>query len=311
MKQIAKTAFNNLQKTKSKIEKVNISNPLSGRKFTKQKFQNPEILKNYVVSDNLIEAEGGIPLTWWTHAPNFGDLLSPWLFTMITGKPVVKADKSKPHYFSIGSIAKYTNENSLVWGSGSFGTETKENFKKETIYSAVRGPLSQTRIEYSGANVPDVYGDPALLAPLFFNPRIEKVYEVGLVVRWNEKKWLNTKVGPNVKLIDLRRGDIEGVLSDFIKCKKIVSSSLHGLIIADAYNIPSAWLDSSSPTGGGFKYYDHFLAVNKVRNPQQFDPTKQTIVTAEMLIHNLKFDHQVIEFNPVSLLDACPLLKRI
>ena len=42
-------------------------------------------------------------------AVNFGDLLSPWLFSQMTGREVVYADPSRPHYVAIGSILKQAN----------------------------------------------------------------------------------------------------------------------------------------------------------------------------------------------------------
>lgn len=42
----------------------------------------------YKLAPDLVLIEGAIPLTWWTVTKNFGDLLSPYLFEKLTGKPV-------------------------------------------------------------------------------------------------------------------------------------------------------------------------------------------------------------------------------
>lgn len=263
----------------------------------------------YRVRAKAVSSEGSIPLRWWTNTPNFGDLLSPWLVSRMTGRPVVYAEPNQFHFLAIGSIAKRATSSSIVWGSGAFGNENRKQLTADARYKAVRGPLTRAKLGYSGASVPTAYGDPALLMPLYFFPKVTKSYDVGLVLRWSEDEWLQTEVGPRVKVIDLGREDVDQTLKDFLKCRKIVTSSLHGLIIADAYGIPSAWLQSESPAGGVFKYYDYFLSVGKVRHPQYLDFSQQPL-TKELLKTKLQFDSRQINFNYRKLLDACPFLAR-
>jgi pyruvyltransferase len=148
-----------------------------------------------------------------------------------------------------------------------------------------------------------------LLTPLVYSPAIEKKYEIGLVLRWSDTEWLGKSVGPGVKLIDLGTSDVEGVLDQMLSCKYIITSSLHGLIIADAYGIPNAWLSSKSPAGFEFKFYDYFLSVDKVRHATEFDIAVNDI-TVEVLEENFTFDGRKINFDSYALLDACPFLKR-
>jgi pyruvyltransferase len=262
----------------------------------------------YRVRDKVLDQNGAIPLVWWTHAPNFGDVLSPWLVRRMTGRTVEYAEQGRKHYVAVGSVASKATADSVVWGAGAFGSE-KKPLAARAQYRAVRGPLTRARLGYAGATVPPVYGDPALLTPLYFHPKVRRTHEVGLVLRWSEKKWLGASLEPGVKLIDLGRDDVEGVLEDFLSCKRIATSSLHGLIIADAYGIPSAWIASSSPMGGTFKYYDYFLSVNKVRHPQELEVDEQP-VSVSLLTSRLEYDSRAIEFNYRKLLSACPFMTR-
>ncbi|WP_146010735.1 polysaccharide pyruvyl transferase family protein [Halomonas heilongjiangensis] len=250
-----------------------------------------------------------IPLTYWINTENFGDLLSPWLFQKMTGKEVVYSDGSENAYIAVGSILKRTTDNSIVWGTGSFGTESKRQVAKEARYLAVRGPLTRTKVMNAGVDCPRVYGDPALLTPMYYWPDVEKKWEVGVVLRWSERKWVKRNFGSGVKKIFLKTEDVESVIKDMLSCKRIITSSLHGLIIADSYGIPSAWLESHTPKGGDFKFYDYFLTVNKVRDSQSYDMDSGSLDLVNLL-GAFDFDERMINFDYEKLLDACPLLVK-
>ena len=50
----------------------------------------------------------------------------------------------------------------------------------------------------------------------------------------------------------------ENVIDAIVSCKSVVSSSLHGLICSDAYNIPNLWIDEFELKEGDFKFKDYF-----------------------------------------------------
>jgi pyruvyltransferase len=273
--------------------------------------QRPEYLRRLVEEyevANLIEVDGRVPVRWWRYAANFGDVLSPWLIARMTGHDVVVAGRKQPHYVAIGSILGFANKNSTVWGTGSFGTEDPSRFAAEATYTAVRGPLSRIRLVKRGIACPHVYGDPALLVPAYYAPSVPKTHKYGIVARWSEERWREAGVGPDVKLIDLGTTDVEGVIKAMLSCHYIVTGSLHGLMMADAYGIPSAWVITGTAEGGAFKFFDYFSTVNKFRNAQNFDFSRQ--VTAPRLRASLDFDSRPIRFDHRALLDACPFLQR-
>lgn len=250
-------------------------------------------------------------LKWWVLAPNFGDLLSPWLINKLTGKKVVyndgKDNEIKP-LLAIGSIAKYATPGSTVWGSGFFGDETKKSICTTAKYLSVRGPLTRNLLRIHKVKCPAIYGDPALLVPFFYSPIREKKYKVGIVLRWSEKNWNEIEFGEGIKKIYLGGDEIEPIIDQFLECEAILSSSLHGLIIADAYGIPSGWLDSTTPKGLNFKFYDYFLSVDKVQSPQPFSPKKKKMDLIDIL-STYKFDSRKIKFDAQKLLKAFPLIN--
>lgn len=291
---------------------------LSSQGVDDEPYAGPEELrilaKSYRPATDMPLVDGKVPLVWWSHVQNYGDLLSPWLVGRMAERPVVYAPQGYPSVVAVGSIVNEARRDSIVWGSGAFGSEGKWGIKEAARYAAVRGPLTRSRLRNIGLDVPRVYGDPALLTPLYFYPRVEKDAEVGIVVRWSETAWRGVEPGPGVKLIDLSTKDVAGVTRQMMACKRIISSSLHGLVIADAYGIPNAWLESDSgaggsrPAGGEFKFYDYMLSVNKVRHAQSLDFAGP--VTVDRLVSELDFADEPIDFDHRALLDACPMLER-
>jgi pyruvyltransferase len=276
---------------------------------------------SFTKSSKLVLENGAIPLTWWTNTPNFGDLLSPYLVKKLTSLPVNLVGpnasgikrlnplvQDKFSYLAIGSIISRANSRSVVWGSGAFGTENEKNLSKLATYLAVRGPLTRNLLRIHGINCPAVYGDPALLIPNVFSPVVEKKYKVGVILRWAEKQWNSVSVNDDVKKIYLGTDDIEGTILDMLQCENIVSSSLHGIILADAYGIPSAWLSSETPKGLEFKFYDYFLSVSKLQKPQVLDFSAGQLTSAD-IFRQLVFNERKIEFNESELIRACPFIE--
>ncbi len=252
----------------------------------------------------LLDDAGNLKLHWWDFKPNFGDLLSPWLAEKISGRSVAFAEKRSESYVSVGSILSHVGDEGIAWGTGSFGTENSKQIGHGAEYTAVRGPLTRNILERNKIKCPRVYGDPALLVPRYHAPAVEKTHELGIVLRWSETNRNEHNI-PGVKPIYLGRDDIEGVLDDFLACENIISTSLHGLIIADAYGIPNAWLDSGTPKGLEFKYWDYLISVGKTRAPQEYKLHTPGL-TAQKLLAEMNFDGRDIELDLDPLFEACP-----
>jgi pyruvyltransferase len=274
---------------------------------------------SYRPNDDLPLVDGRVPLIWWTDTPNFGDLLSPWLVGRVARRRVRFAPSEYLSYVAIGSVVARARRDSTVWGSGSFGSERRSmfthSFRSTAEYRAVRGPLTRSRLLDVGIQCPPVYGDPALLVPMYFWPEVEQTHEVGIVIRHSEHLWRDIAPDGPVKVIDFGSEDVDAVIRDILSCRRIISSSLHGLVIADAYGIPNAWLGTdgrvggSRPNGGEFKYLDYFASVNKVRRPHNVD-LRAGSWTPESLAESFEYDDRPIEFDYRALLDSCPFLVR-
>ncbi|PKP25200.1 MAG: polysaccharide pyruvyl transferase family protein [Bacteroidetes bacterium HGW-Bacteroidetes-2] len=200
---------------------------------------------------------------------NYGDLLGKYLVEKISGKEVVWVHPKKWHfkdyfqpiYATAGSILAHVNKNCVVWGSGII---LKDQLVKPATFLAVRGPQTRKRLLEQGLTVPEVYGDPGLLLPLYYHPPIEKKYALGIVPHYNDFKAVQAHYANQKEtlLLDLMTKDIEHTTNFFLQCERIVSSSLHGLIVAHAYGIPAVWVPfSNKPFGDGIKFQDYFESV--------------------------------------------------
>lgn len=188
---------------------------------------------------------------------NYGDLLTPYIFKHFNIS-FEFADLSNANTLCIGSIIVHAKKDSIVLGSGLIKKKQKPN--PLANYKFVRGPYTRSRILELGGTCPQVYGDPALLLPLIWEHQTPE-YEVGLVphiINYEEAK----ENFPYYKIIDLTK-DPKVVTQEITSCKKIISSSLHGIIVAHAYGIPAAWVKFSNKlVGDDIKFYDHYTSIN-------------------------------------------------
>lgn len=253
----------------------------------------------------MLLVDGKIPMRWWNNEINMGDLLGPWLVEKMTGKQTVWVEKDEPHYMVVGSILGRVSPSTICWGIGSFGTETPAGIKREPHYLAVRGPLTRARLVSELIPCPRIYGDPALLAPDYFAPKVKKEYEIGVVLRWSERRRKENFDIPGVLMIDMLSDDIEGIIKQMLSCKKIIATSLHGLILADAYDIPNAWLAAETGKGREYKFFDYFASVNKLRKPSVFKIDAPGL-TLKDLEKNFDFDGRKIEIDLDALRAANP-----
>ena len=106
-------------------------------------------------------------------------------------------------------------------------------------------------------------GDPALLAPLIYIAKSEKKYTLGIIPHYLHYEETIKKLNSSEILIINLLDDIEKVIEDVYSCEKIISSSLHGIIIGHAYGVPSLWFRLSDGHIGGddIKFADYFSSV--------------------------------------------------
>jgi len=93
-----------------------------------------------------------------------------------------------------------------------------------------------------------------------------------------------------------------------VSCEEVISSSLHGLIVADAYGIPNDWCEfGDKVVGDGFKFKDYFASVGRSTTT----PIDLRNGFDEELIKNHLSHWQPINYDPTALLRAFPYSQKI
>jgi pyruvyltransferase len=198
---------------------------------------------------------------------NFGDFLSRVIVElMLATEGCTLGDETHQAFqmLAIGSVLHFASDGAVVWGSGVNGkiAAEKHTFKRLDV-RAVRGPLTREFLANRGIAAPEVYGDPGLLLPRLAPNRFKRVQGEG------------PGFVPNLNdLAHLDRNSIDGVpvispLDSWNRCvgailrrDLILASSLHGLIIAEAYGIPARYVRLSEEENL-FKYRDYYAGTGR------------------------------------------------
>ena len=203
-------------------------------------------------------------LTFWKdNEDNVGDHLTPAIVEHLLKRRVVLAAKTDTaKLLAVGSILGFLREDDVVWGTGCIKPRVILS-PRGAKFLAVRGPL--TREQVQDADVPSVYGDPGLLLPLVYNPVVEKAHKFGIIPHYvDEGQFLSSK-----EFIISVRQPWHSFVRELLSCDMIISSSLHGLVLAEAYGIPVVWAKYSDKIiGGTFKFFDYLLGTGrKIQQP--------------------------------------------
>ena len=249
---------------------------------------------------------------------NWGDDMNYYLAEILSGKKVMILPKSAlsqiisiKSYLVIGStISFFPLDHVTIWGTGIIN-----NYMIKNIHGipdkicAVRGPLTRKALLNRGYDCPEVYGDPVLLLPKFYNPNnIEKKYEYGVIPHYIDKEMPGVqKLGTQgAHIIDVQKySHWHDFVNEIISCKYIISSSLHGLIVSEAYGIPSVWVGFSKYINGwDFKFFDYYASINKTEERIIMVDNDSGIATVGIL--NKLHNWQQSQIDTELLLSACP-----
>lgn len=205
---------------------------------------------------------------------NVGDSLNPTIMEHIgLGFDGSTSDrKFKGKFVGCGSLMTAVRAGDVVWGTGIMREDGNYGRVKDAKVLAVRGKKTRKVLIDAGAkDVPEIFGDPALLLPLIYNPTWDfgnGQIDVAYMPHYAEKPdfWKQKgKLRPGETFIDSQTKNWKKVVRQIKQADKLVTSSLHGIIIADAYGVPVEWVGYSTDKiyGGKFKFLDYFSITGR------------------------------------------------
>jgi pyruvyltransferase len=213
---------------------------------------------------------------------NWGDDINYYFLREIIQRPILIYNSISlayrlklRNYLVIGStIDMLCKRNTEIWGAGIIDKNKSLRFKPRKVH-AVRGPLTRKKLLEQGVECPEVYGDPALLISRHYKPNVKKKYSIGFIPHRSNLETIQdfTVDGAplsrrnDILVIDLSNYDKwTDIIDQICSCENIISASLHGLIMAEAYKIPNVWIEFGKPLiGGHFKFHDFFLSIARDR----------------------------------------------
>lgn len=245
-----------------------------------------------------------IALSYFIKVRNIGDQVSPIAVQHATGRPTVwRRPLAGEHLLGIGSILHWAKPDSHVWGTGMTGPEHGVGGLEGERVWALRGKLTHQCLKPELAGLRDVpLGDPGYLIArrlAALMPPRTPTHRLGIVPHYVDRDhpWIaSLRAEDGVAVLDVR-DPAPVFFAQMAACAAIASSSLHGLIFAEALGIPNVWLDlrPESPARE-FKYHDWFsLAEQPQTAPLRVEraPTTADVVAASAL-HDIKIDEHAL-----------------
>lgn len=196
---------------------------------------------------------------------NFGDELSPVLVAAILRQKLPAANWTLVHkqqkMLAIGSIMHFAEDHDVIWGTGINGKVSRNNYKFSSLdVRSVRGPRTRQFLMNMGVDCPEIFGDPALLASKFLKrPKQEKKKSDFIVIPHYHD--LSAFEGVDNLVSPLQ--PLHVVLSSIVSSKKVISSSLHGVILAEAYGVPAVLVLPNFEEDKFLKYLDYYEGTQR------------------------------------------------
>lgn len=189
---------------------------------------------------------------------NFGDLLGPIIVSKIIEGSTASQMANK-RLLSVGSVLHFARDGDVVWGSGINGKIPIPITTTRLDVRAVRGPRTRRQLRELGINVPTTMADPGLLLPILFPELALTAKALGqplLVPNLNDVQQYQTNPYFCSPLKNPR-----SVIRSILGSEIVVGTSLHALIVADAFGIPSRPIRSSRENV--IKYLDYYEGTQR------------------------------------------------
>lgn len=260
---------------------------------------------------------------YYPQKPNMGDLLNKDMLESLFQIKVQRVNYNESNLIAIGSslslalyssklkvrikqriIRIFKNDPFYIWGTGfiSYNAHEDNKFRFRNIrVLSLRGNLSKNRVErILGKKLSIPTGDGGLLVDRWVGENPPKKYRIGIIPHFKEKdspivSEMKKRYSDSV-IIDLRNKPID-VVKEIASCETILSSSLHGLIVADSFHIPNKHIllypYGERMLGDGFKFADYYSSYGLKDNP--IDVSTTNLPTIQSIIDDYCIEPSVVE----------------
>jgi pyruvyltransferase len=209
------------------------------------------------------------PAKRWRVLPrpaHLGDALSPFIVARTLEELLPQAMHRQPasRLLAVGSILNHARDGDTVWGTGYNGIKPRHDYMFRNLdVRAVRGPETRRMLGELGVAAPPIYGDPGLLLPRYVKARRTPRRGVLRIFHYAQRPARLS----GVRSLRTVGTDFQAFADAVSSAKLVISSSLHGLILAEAYGTPAVWLaDTSTETDS--KYRDYYLGTGRDSFPR-------------------------------------------
>ena len=212
-----------------------------------------------------------VQLTYWRpngNYNNFGDDLSKVVVSLMLatrGMTLLDEARTARQLLAIGSVLHFAKDGATVWGSGVNGKIGEHHYGFTSLdVRAVRGPLTAEVLRRRGVECPDTFGDPALLLPKLCGTRFQNKQRQGTVFVPNlndQLSGVDYKVPEAVHVVSPMQS-WNRCLAEITSAELVLATSLHGIVVAEAYGIPARMVRLSEYENT-FKYRDYYLGTGR------------------------------------------------
>ena len=212
---------------------------------------------------------------WDRRAPDLGDALSPLVVAHLSGRPVEWAPCEAADLYAAGSLMSVIAEahggprapRPAIWGTGCRGP-TRRDFLDHVEVALLRGPVTAALLERTDR----AFGDPGLLAAEAVGGLPAREDRVGVVPHPTKRRdpalAALADAEPRIEVIDPARADAAEAVRRIAGCAYVLSSSLHGLVLADACGVPNTWLEPwGTHEHAALAFHDYAASVGRALGP--------------------------------------------
>lgn len=267
---------------------------------------------------------------YYADIPNMGDQLNALVIKRCFGYDVMPASPLKADLSGIGSglgllgvrpggkreaVFARRKRPLYVWGTGFIRGGSNDVMPRVGVdYRVVRGELSRRRVEAAtGLSLDIPTGDAGLLAPRLLDGPVEKRYRLGVIPHFRERDDGRIRrlaaLASDSTVIDLCAPPLD-VIRQIASCELIISSSLHGLIVADAFGIPNLHVRASGALiGDGFKFDDYYSGYGVAHDG--VDLSDGGVDSVAVIVDRYRIPRELVEAKQRMLYETFPFRERV